>query len=106
MNVRTVALLAIEPDRRALAGDQLFVDLDLSYGNIPPGTQLRIGDAVIEITEELHKGCHKFRARFGADALRFVSSADRARSSTSAASAPRSCSPARSAPATRSRRSR
>ncbi len=58
----------------ALAGDQLYVDLDLSYENLPVGQRLAIGDAVIEITAEKHHGCAKYAKRFGADALRFISS--------------------------------
>jgi MOSC domain-containing protein YiiM len=61
-----------DADRRALAGDQLHVDLDLGPENLPPGTRLAIGSAVIEITDQPHRGCAKFAARFGADALRFV----------------------------------
>ena len=74
MNIRVVELLAGDADRRALAGDQLYVDLDLSDDNLPAGTMLRVGDAVIEITELPHTGCAKFVARFGRDALRWVSS--------------------------------
>ncbi len=59
-------------DRRALAGDQLYLDLDLSEENLPPGTRVQIGTAVIEITDQPHTGCAKFSARFGAEALRLV----------------------------------
>ena len=76
MNARSAALVAGEDrDRWAQAGDQLYVDLDLSYRNLPPGTQLRVGDAVIEVTEEPHRGCGKFSARFGVEALKLVNSA-------------------------------
>jgi len=75
MNARVAALVAGTPDRRPLAGDQLYVDLDLSATNLPPGTRLAVGEAVIRISAEPHLGCHKFAARFGADALRFVNSA-------------------------------
>jgi hypothetical protein len=74
MNARSAALVAVEPERRQLAGDQLFVDLDLSIDNLPAGTRLKIGEATIEITEEPHRGCGKFSARFGVDALKFVNS--------------------------------
>jgi hypothetical protein len=57
---------------RALAGDQLHIDLDLSADNLPAGTRLAIGDAVVEITDQPHTGCAKFAARFGKQALRFV----------------------------------
>ena len=76
MNARAAALVAGEDRGRwAQAGDQLYVDLDLSYRNIPPGTQLRVGEAVIEVTEEPHRGCGKFSARFGVEALKLVNSA-------------------------------
>ena len=55
-----------------LAGDNLFVDLDLSEANLPCGSRLRIGGAQFEATPEPHTGCSKFRQRFGADALRFT----------------------------------
>jgi hypothetical protein len=72
MNARVVALVAVDPDRRQLAGDQLYVDLDLSPENLPAGTQLSIGDAVVEVTEPPHTGCKKFAERFGKDAVLFV----------------------------------
>jgi hypothetical protein len=72
MNARAVALMAAAPDRWALAGDQLYLDLDLSLANLPPGTRLAIGEAVIEVTAAPHTGCAKFRKRFGEDALKFT----------------------------------
>ena len=74
MNARVIALLAQQKDRWALAGDQLYIDLDLSAENVPPGTRLRLGEAVIEVTDQPHTGCKKFAARFGLDALQFVNS--------------------------------
>jgi hypothetical protein len=74
INVRLSTLVAVEPERRILAGDQLHVDLDLSEANLPPGTQLALGSAVIEVTPEPHRGCAKFVERFGRDAMRFVNS--------------------------------
>lgn len=74
MNARAIALFAQTPERWHLAGDQLFVDLDLSVDNLPPGSQLAIGDAIIEATAQPHTGCQKFVERFGVDALKFVSS--------------------------------
>ena len=72
MNVRYAELIAQGRDRWPLAGDQLYVDLDLSTENLPPGTQLALGTALLEVTEQLHTGCGKFSSRFGADALRLV----------------------------------
>ena len=74
MNARVIALVAGEKDRWQLAGDQLFLDLDLSAANLPAGTQLALGSAVIEVTPLPHLGCKKFVARFGLDAMKFVSS--------------------------------
>jgi hypothetical protein len=74
MNARAAQLVAGREDRWALAGDQLYVDLDLSEENLPPGTRLELGSAVIEITEQPHRGCAKFAERFGRDALKFVNS--------------------------------
>jgi MOSC domain-containing protein YiiM len=74
MNARCIALLAGSRDRWALAGDQLFVDFDLSDDNLPVGSRLAIGEAVIEVTAPPHTGCAKFMARFGAAAVKFVNS--------------------------------
>ena len=75
MNARAIALIAGDRERWQLAGDQLFVDLDLSYDNLPPGTQLTIGSALVEVTAEPHRGCSKFVERYGVDAMKFVNSA-------------------------------
>ncbi len=74
MNARATALVAQDPSRWPLAGDQLYIDLDLSGENLPAGTRLAIGSAIIEVTPEPHTGCSKFVARFGADAMKFVNS--------------------------------
>jgi hypothetical protein len=74
MNARVAALVAIDDERWKLAGDQLYADFDLSESNLPPGTRLGVGSAVIEVTDAPHLGCKKFRERFGEDALRFVNS--------------------------------
>lgn len=74
MSSRVIALLAQERERWPLAGDQLYVDFDLSAANLPPGTQLTIGSATIEVTAEPHTGCGKFVTRFGVDATKFVNS--------------------------------
>ena len=72
MNSRVIALLAQNKDRWPLAGDQLYVDLDLSAENLPAGTRLQIGTAIVEVTAQPHTGCDKFTARFGKDAVIFV----------------------------------
>ena len=74
MNARAIALIAGSIDRWPLAGDQLFVDLDLSGDNLPPGVRLAVGSAIIEVTPQPHTGCGKFAARFGTDAMTFVNS--------------------------------
>ena len=75
MNARVIALVAQDKDRWQLAGDQLFIDMDLSAENLPAGTQLSLGAAVIEVSPQPHTGCKKFVARFGLDAVKFVNSA-------------------------------
>ena len=74
MNARVIALVAQDRERWHLAGDQLFMDLDLSAENLPPGTRLAVGSAVIEVTDQPHTGCQKFVSRFGLDAMTFVNS--------------------------------
>ena len=74
MNSRAVALVAREKDRWQLAGDQLYVDMDLSAENLPAGSRLALGTAVIEVTAPPHLGCQKFVARFGQEAMKFVNS--------------------------------
>ncbi|MCY4114635.1 MAG: MOSC domain-containing protein [Chloroflexi bacterium] len=73
INSRLLDLLAQSEERWPLAGDQLVIDIDMSEDNLPPGARLAIGSAVIEISKEPHTGCRKFAARFGQDALRFIS---------------------------------
>jgi hypothetical protein len=75
MNARAIALVARRKERWPLAGDQLFIDMDLSAENLPAGTRLAIGSAVIEVTAQPHTGCKKFVSRFGLDAMKFVNSA-------------------------------
>jgi MOSC domain-containing protein YiiM len=74
MNARAVALVARDRGRWPLAGDQLYVDLDLSSENLPPGSRVTIGSAVLEVTAEPHTGCKKFRDRFGMQALELFNS--------------------------------
>lgn len=76
INTRVIEVLAQERSRWQLAGDQLYIDLDLSENNLPAGQKLQIGTAILEITSEPHTGCKKFAARFGVDALKFVNSAE------------------------------
>jgi hypothetical protein len=74
INARCIALLAQTEDRWALAGDQLYVDFDLSDENLPPGARLAVGAAVLEVSAEPHTGCKKFSSRFGVEAMKFVNS--------------------------------
>lgn len=74
MNSRTIELLAQSEERWPLAGDQLFIDMDLSNENLPVGTRLKIGTAILEVTAQPHTGCNKFAARYGTDATKFVNS--------------------------------
>ena len=74
MNARSIELIAQDKDRWQLAGDNLFVDLELTDENLPCGQRLAIGSVVLEITKVAHNGCKKFSERFGKDAVRFVNS--------------------------------
>lgn len=76
IGARFSRLISDDEGHRALAGDQLHLDLDLSEANLPPGTRLALGTAVIEVTAEPHRGCAKFTQRFGLDAMRMVNSPD------------------------------
>ena len=71
---RVAALVARDKDRWPLAGDQLYVDMDLSAANLPAGARLAVGSSVIEVTAPPHLGCQKFVARFGMEAMKFVNS--------------------------------
>ena len=72
INARLISLIARSEDRWQLSGDQLVVDLDISVENLPVGTRLSIGSAVLEVTSKPHTGCGKFSRRFGKDALRLT----------------------------------
>jgi len=74
MNSRVAALVAQEKERWQLAGDQLYIDMDLSAENLPAGSRLAVGSAVIEVTVPPHLGCRKFVSRFGVEAMKFVNS--------------------------------
>jgi MOSC domain-containing protein YiiM len=76
MNSRTIQAIAGDTDKSkwAMAGDQLYLDIDISAGNLPVGQQIAIGTVILEVTEVPHNGCGKFTERFGSDATRFVNS--------------------------------
>jgi len=74
MNARAAVAIAGDRERWALAGDQFYVDFDLSISNLPPGSRVQMGSAVIEFSEAPHTGCAKFSGRYGVDALKFVNS--------------------------------
>jgi hypothetical protein len=65
--------IAGDVERWPLAGDQLYVEFDISEENLPPGSRVAIGEAVLEVSAKPHTGCEKFSARFGLEALRLVS---------------------------------
>jgi hypothetical protein len=75
MNSRVTALVAQDKKRWSLAGDQLYIDMDLSKENLPAGARIQVGSAVLEVSPLPHTGCHKFVARFGVEAMKFVNSA-------------------------------
>ena len=72
VSIRAMKIVSPDETRWPLAGDQLFVDLDLSPENLPPGQQVKVGTAVLQITAQEHRGCQKYSRRFGKDALKFV----------------------------------
>ena len=74
MSSRIIQLISQDKDRWHLAGDQFFVDMDISRENLPAGTRIAMGSAIIEVTSVPHTGCGKFIERFGADAQKFVNS--------------------------------
>jgi hypothetical protein len=74
MNARIIELIAGSRERWPLAGDQLYVDMNLGEENLPPGTRLAIGSALLEVSAAPHTGCKKFSARFGLEAMKFVNS--------------------------------
>jgi len=76
MSTRAIAAITPDEDRWPLAGDQMFVDLDLTEEHLPPGTRLHIGDAIVVVTTQPHTGCGKFVERFGVDAMKWVNSAE------------------------------
>jgi MOSC domain-containing protein YiiM len=75
MGSRMVGLLGDTDEERAGAGDQLYVDLDLSHDNLPAGTRIAVGEEVVlEVTRKPHAGCRKFLRRFGPEVVAFVNS--------------------------------
>jgi MOSC domain-containing protein YiiM len=76
MSARAIALVARDRENWPPAGDNLFIDMDLSPTNTPPGQRLEIGSAIIEITPVPHNGCAKFIARYGRDACVFVNTGE------------------------------
>ena len=74
MNARAIELVAQDRGRWSLAGDQLYIDMDLSDENLPPGTRLAVGSAILEVSAQPHTGCKKFSDRFGVEAMKFVNS--------------------------------
>lgn len=77
MNSAVTAVIAGPKEAWAAAGDQVYVDFDLSEASLPAGTQLKLGSAIIEVTAEEHLGCGKFHERFGSAALRWVNGKER-----------------------------
>jgi MOSC domain-containing protein YiiM len=72
MGARAAAAIAGARERWPLAGDQLYVDLDLGWENLPAGTELVVGTAVLAVSAAPHTGCDKLTARFGSAAARWV----------------------------------
>ncbi|MEO0471260.1 MAG: MOSC domain-containing protein [Bacteroidota bacterium] len=77
MNARMLSFIASDDDHKALAGDNLVVDFDLTEDNLLPGDKIQVGEVVFEVTDRLHKGCKKFAERFGPEALKFINTVER-----------------------------
>jgi hypothetical protein len=73
-NSRVIDAMASDQEMWPLAGDQLYVDFDISIDNLPPGQQIAIGSVILEVSTKPHTGCAKFTERFGHDAIRMVNS--------------------------------
>jgi hypothetical protein len=54
-----------------LHGDNLFLTLDLSTRNLPTGSLLRVGEALLRVTPQAHNGCKKWVQRFGLACMKF-----------------------------------
>ena len=76
MNARCIGLIAQERSNWAPAGEILFIDMDLSPSNLPPSTRIKLGSAVLEITDTPHNGCALFIGRYGRDACTFVNTGE------------------------------
>lgn len=76
MSSRTIEAIAGDPENWAPAGDNLFLDLDLTPDNLATGDRLEIGTTLLEITAEPHHGCQSFIDRYGRDACLFVNLGD------------------------------
>ena len=61
-------------DRTATAhpGDTIVADLDCGIANLPEGTLIQTGSAVLQVSGIFNEGCIKWKARFGADARAFI----------------------------------
>ena len=76
MPARAIELIAGERANWAPAGDNLFIDMDLTPDNLPPGSRIGLGAAELEITAVPHNGCDSFIARYGRDACVFVNTGE------------------------------
>jgi hypothetical protein len=53
-------------------GDPIIADMDLSLANLPPGTLVQAGSAVLRVSALFNDGCVKWKARYGADAKDWI----------------------------------
>ncbi|MEM6942438.1 MAG: MOSC domain-containing protein [Pseudomonadota bacterium] len=72
MMSRMIRAIAGEEAHWPPAGDNLFIDMDLTPANTPPGTRLALGSVEMVVTPEPHNGCEAFIERFGREACVFV----------------------------------
>ena len=65
MSARVLDLLWRDGTPRNHPGDNIACDLDLSHANLPVGTLLQAGTAVLRVSDEPNDGCAKWRVRMG-----------------------------------------
>ncbi|MEF3048329.1 MOSC domain-containing protein [Pseudotabrizicola sp. L79] len=53
-------------------GDTIVADLDMSEANLPAGTLLQAGTAVVRVSDAFNDACVKWKVRYGKDAKDWV----------------------------------
>lgn len=76
MPSRVLDLVWRERDRVAHPGDNIAVDMLLSEDNLPVGTQLSVGTAIVEVSDVANDGCAKWKVRCGRAAYDWIITPD------------------------------